>query len=211
MRPVSWGEDAKCRQSCEWVGSAETIVMRPVTSKGRQSNRDHQVGVHLTEGEANKLLAPLKRNRRGTPGLDRPAYLSARSLGIRGVRSPLGRYRPREAHHRRPPAEGRHPTAATISSATSIRPRATCGGPEPPKASTPGMCSSTTTAVLSAAWASAACSSGLGRRRSFPSLSTCCTTLPATPWRPAAWITGASAISRPCQHHQHGALHGYHP
>src|SRR4029077_9035057 len=47
------------------VGSAETIEMRPVASKGRKANVDYRVREHPTEAEVDKLLAALKRNRHG--------------------------------------------------------------------------------------------------------------------------------------------------
>jgi site-specific recombinase XerD len=47
------------------VGSAETVEMRPVASKGRKANVDYRVREHLTEAEVDKLLAALKRNRHG--------------------------------------------------------------------------------------------------------------------------------------------------
>ena len=47
------------------VGSAETIEMRPVASKGRKANVDYRVREHLTEAEVDKLLVVLKRNRHG--------------------------------------------------------------------------------------------------------------------------------------------------
>jgi site-specific recombinase XerD len=47
------------------VGSAETIEMRPVASKGRKTNEDYRVREHLTEAEVDKLLGALKRNRHG--------------------------------------------------------------------------------------------------------------------------------------------------
>jgi site-specific recombinase XerD len=47
------------------VGSAETIVMRPVASKERKANVDYRVREHLTEAEIDKLLTALKRNCRG--------------------------------------------------------------------------------------------------------------------------------------------------
>jgi hypothetical protein len=43
------------------VGSAETVEMRPVGSKGRKANADYRVREHLTEAEIDKLLAALKR------------------------------------------------------------------------------------------------------------------------------------------------------
>jgi site-specific recombinase XerD len=48
------------------VGSAETVEMRPVASKGRKANADYRVREHLTEAEIDKLLAALKRNRHGS-------------------------------------------------------------------------------------------------------------------------------------------------
>src|ERR1700723_2533138 len=47
------------------VGSAETIEMRPVASKGRKANADYRVREHLTEAEMDRLLAALKHNRHG--------------------------------------------------------------------------------------------------------------------------------------------------
>jgi integrase len=49
----------------------ESTVLRPVKDKrrnpkaGRQSNMAYRVREHLTEAEMDKLLATLKRNRRG--------------------------------------------------------------------------------------------------------------------------------------------------
>jgi site-specific recombinase XerD len=43
----------------------ESIVMRPVSSKGRKPNHAYRVREHLTEDEVVKLLAALKRNRHG--------------------------------------------------------------------------------------------------------------------------------------------------
>ena len=43
----------------------KNTVMRPVASKGRQTNDAYRVREHLTEGEMDKLLAALKQNRHG--------------------------------------------------------------------------------------------------------------------------------------------------
>ena len=44
---------------------ADSVVMRPVASKGRKPNNAYRVREHLTEDEVNKLLAALKSNRHG--------------------------------------------------------------------------------------------------------------------------------------------------